>query len=36
MLLDMLEAVARKDYEHRRKRQLEGIEKREQGKVRWA
>ena len=27
MLLDMLAAVARKDYEDRRRRQLEGIEK---------
>ena len=33
MLLDMLAAVARKDYEDRRRRQLEGIQRaREQGK----
>ena len=33
MLLDMLAAVARKDYEDRRRRQYEGIEKaRKEGK----
>lgn len=33
MLLDMLAAVARKDYEDRRRRQLEGIQRaREEGK----
>jgi len=35
MLLDMLAAVARKDYEDRRRRQSEGIEKaRTEGKYR--
>ncbi len=36
MLLDMLAAVARKDYEDRRRRQLAGIEESASGrKIRW-